>query len=418
MAPELVPELALLRSEALPTLLAAKRTKSGGRAAGRIMLVDALRGFALLGLYLVHCVEYFELYWRRPEPSHIHNAVDFLFADKAYAVFALLFGLSFFLFTNKGGRRRSNLSWRFAWRLILLVAIGYVYSLVYVSDILEVLGLLGFSLLLFNRLSNRILLILSFVLFMHPQLLIHAFTALTYSEEGYIPLYGILYAKAAEVFAHGGFWEVVRLNLWDGQLFKWSYLLESARLSSFAMLFIWGLLLGRVGFFVSPDQFLKQRRWALLLSLIASLLLHALKNFYDAMPLLQSHPAAKLSLQTLLESWSALAMTTTGVLLFMEAFSVRFCRRLLMMFAPCGQMSLTVYVGQGLLGVPVFYGYGLGWYQGMGQGRALFFGLGTFAVMTMFAHLWMRHYRYGPLEWLWRCGTYLSFEVPLRRVQV
>lgn len=418
MAPELVPELALLRSEACPTFRAATRTQFGGRAVGRIVLVDALRGFALLGLFLVHCVEYFELYWRRPEPSHIHNAVDFLFADKAYAVFALLFGLSFYLFTNGREGRRANLSWRFAWRLTLLMVMGYLYSLVYISDILEILGLLGFTLLLFDRLSSRTLLVLSFLLLMHPQLLIHIFAALTSSENGhYIPLYWILYAKAAEVFAHGGFWDVARLNLWDGQLFKWSYLLESARLSSFAMLFIWGLLLGRIRFFVAPDRFLKERRWGIALFFIASLLLHALASSFETAPFFDAHSAVKLSLGNILENWNALAMTIVGVLLFIEAFSINFCRPILRVFAPCGQMSLSIYVGQGLLGVPVFYGYGLGWYRDMGQQGALLFGLGAFAGMMMFAHLWMRYYRYGPLEWLWRCGTYLSFDQPLRRAR-
>lgn len=414
MASERVPELALLRSEAFPKLLtSARATFHGARPTGRIVLVDALRGFALLGLFLVHCVEYFELYWRHPEPSHIHNAVDFLFADKAYAVFALLFGYSFFLFINGRGRRQADVSGRFAWRLLLLVAMGYFNSLIYVSDILQVLGLLGLSLLLFNRLGNRTLLILSVMFLAHPHLLIHALIS---SEEGNkSQLYWMLYAKTAEVFAHGGFLDVVRLNLWQGQLFKWAYIFETARISSLAALFIWGLLLGRIGFFTEPDRFLKQRRWGILLSVMASLLLHALLNFYNAASLMQSHAAAKLSLANMLESWAALAMATAGVLLFVEAFSLGLCRRFLALFAPCGQMSLTIYVGQGLLGVTVFYGFGLGWYQDMGQGRALFFGLGAFAAMMLFAHLWMRHYRYGPLEWLWRCGTYLSFDVPLRR---
>ncbi|MGL6159024.1 hypothetical protein [Microbulbifer sp.] len=62
----------------------------------RLDLVDALRGFALLGLFLVHCLEYFELYWRDPEPSWVRDIVFYLFSGKAYAIFAMLFGLSFF----------------------------------------------------------------------------------------------------------------------------------------------------------------------------------------------------------------------------------------------------------------------------------------------------------------------------------
>ena len=61
----------------------------------RITVVDCLRGFALFGLFIVHMVEYFELFWYAPEWGWVHDTVFFLFGGKAYAIFALLFGLSF-----------------------------------------------------------------------------------------------------------------------------------------------------------------------------------------------------------------------------------------------------------------------------------------------------------------------------------
>ena len=61
----------------------------------RVDVVDALRGYALLGLFLVHCVERFELYWLDPVPDPWFDGVMAIFAGKAFAVFALLFGFSF-----------------------------------------------------------------------------------------------------------------------------------------------------------------------------------------------------------------------------------------------------------------------------------------------------------------------------------
>ena len=63
----------------------------------RITLVDSLRGFALMGLFLVHSIELFELYWKNPVDSKVHDIIFFLFAGKAYAIFAMLFGISFFI---------------------------------------------------------------------------------------------------------------------------------------------------------------------------------------------------------------------------------------------------------------------------------------------------------------------------------
>ena len=61
----------------------------------RVTMVDALRGWALLGLFLVHCVEMFELHWLDPRPDPWFDAVFAVFSGKAFAIFALLFGFGF-----------------------------------------------------------------------------------------------------------------------------------------------------------------------------------------------------------------------------------------------------------------------------------------------------------------------------------
>ena len=110
----------------------------------RIMLADSLRGFALMGLYIVHMVEYFELYWYKPEPGWVHNLIFFLFGGKAYGLFALLFGLSFFIILDNYQRRGQDFRLRFCWRLTLLLVFGYLHSLLYAGDILQLLALCGF----------------------------------------------------------------------------------------------------------------------------------------------------------------------------------------------------------------------------------------------------------------------------------
>src|SRR5688572_7527864 len=120
----------------------------------RIELVDALRGFALMGICLVHFMEYFELYWINQDPTFLHNFIFFLFAGKAYAIFALMFGLSFFIIMDNQAKKGVNFSYRFAWRLVVLLAIGYIHTLYYLGDILSVLGVIGLSLLFVQNLGN------------------------------------------------------------------------------------------------------------------------------------------------------------------------------------------------------------------------------------------------------------------------
>src|SRR6218665_3376113 len=124
-------------------------------ATKRIEVIDALRGFALMGICLVHCMEYFALYWVKPDPTALHKLVFFLFAAKSYAIFALMFGLSFFIIMDSQARKGVDFTYRFAWRLIILLAFGCIHTMLFISDILQILGIIGLSLLFVYRLNTR-----------------------------------------------------------------------------------------------------------------------------------------------------------------------------------------------------------------------------------------------------------------------
>src|SRR3569833_1092844 len=109
----------------------------------RIVLIDSLRGYALMGLFLIHMVEYFELYWDNPIPSRVNTAAFFLFGAKSYAMFALLFGVSFFIIMDRQAGKGVDFRLRFIWRLMVLLGIGLLHSLIYSGDILQILAITG-----------------------------------------------------------------------------------------------------------------------------------------------------------------------------------------------------------------------------------------------------------------------------------
>ncbi len=80
--------------------------------------------------------------------------------------------------------------------------------------------------------------------------------------------------------------------------------------------------------------------------------------------------------------------------------------------APAGRMALTNYLFQSLLCSLVFFGYGLG-HWGMGRAHQVLFVVVVFAFQIALSHLWLRSFRFGPMEWLWRAITY--WEVPAIR---
>ncbi len=71
-----------------------------------------------------------------------------------------------------------------------------------------------------------------------------------------------------------------------------------------------------------------------------------------------------------------------------------------------GRMALTNYVGQSLVMAALAEPWGLGWYGRLGGPELTVLAFVVFIVLASLSHAWLRHFRMGPLEWLWRCGTY------------
>ena len=64
--------------------------------ASRLELLILFRGFALMGLFLVHSVEMYETFWSHPDYGPVYQWTFGLFSGKAYALMALCFGVSFY----------------------------------------------------------------------------------------------------------------------------------------------------------------------------------------------------------------------------------------------------------------------------------------------------------------------------------
>ena len=79
-------------------------------------------------------------------------------------------------------------------------------------------------------------------------------------------------------------------------------------------------------------------------------------------------------------------------------------------FAPYGRMALTNYVMQSVIGTFLYFGWGLGYIGHFGALICFLMGIGLIIIQTLLSKYWLKSFRYGPLEWLWRCGTYLKWQ--------
>jgi uncharacterized protein len=83
-------------------------------------------------------------------------------------------------------------------------------------------------------------------------------------------------------------------------------------------------------------------------------------------------------------------------------------QRMLAWAAPVGRMAFSNYLGQSVILGWIFYGYGLGLFGRTSVTTALAIGLCVYAAQAGISAWWLRRYRYGPVEWLWRSLMYGS----------
>jgi len=83
-------------------------------------------------------------------------------------------------------------------------------------------------------------------------------------------------------------------------------------------------------------------------------------------------------------------------------------------FSSLGQMAFTNYLLQSLICTLIFFGYGLGYYGTIQRYEQVYFVLGVWLFQVLFSVVWLRYFRFGPLEWLWRSLTYWKMQ-PMKR---
>lgn len=389
----------------------------------RIDALDAMRGSALLGILLVHAMEHWSLpRYPQDTPAWL-QALDvrtmdlglFLFEGKAYAIFSLLFGLSFFLILDRWSARGLRFRTRFLWRLVLLAGIGYLHGIIYCGDILLTIAVLGLPLVFLYRRSDRALGWIAAALLMQvPIVWDTARLLLDPAFQPWRPQPWVDGGSAFAVYAEGSFGDVTAINLRDGQVARLWWAFESGRYLQMSGLFVFGLLLGRSRLFEDPMRCRRLARRVLIWGLAGFAVLYAAKFRLADRGIAV---AVRSQAGNLLAYYRSLAQAAVWISAFVLLWQWTRARGALRLLAPYGRLSLTCYVMQGLVGVPLFYGYGLALHRQLGPFASALVGGAIFVAQCAGANLWLRHFHYGPLEWLWRSATFLDFSTPLRRAQ-
>ena len=395
----------------------------------RIDALDALRGFALAGILLIHCMEHFELYVYPETTSPVMKWFDTTLAQllrtlvsgKAYAIFALLFGVSFFIQMDNGRQRGVDFRGRFIWRMALLYLFGYINGLMYAGEIFAVYAVMGLILIPLYKLPERWLKVLCVIALFHLPYLVCAVAMLVDPSIERAPLAGaleramVLFRESTTVYRDGTLAEVLSYNLWSGHEQKWLWIIGRTRLVQIVGLFTLGLLLARRGVHRDEEKMVWYAKRALGWGFVLMVAFSVVKNL---LPLGEwSRPTMRFAVD-MAKYYFDLGVFFMLLGGFLLAYFRLDARRVLDGLAPMGRMSVTNYMSQSLIGALLFFGYGFGLAEKLGPAVSIALGVGLVALQIYASRWWMRHYHYGPLEWLWRGLTRGTLRgVPFRKIR-
>jgi uncharacterized protein len=376
----------------------------------RTVLLDVLRGFALLGILLVN-------FWGARGTTlprvdgFVSSALEHAVQGSFYPLFAFLFGVGFGVQLLRARERGRGVALLYLRRMLVLFLIGTVHAIaIYPGDILWTYAFLGLFLVPLGRLPARALLVvilLLTVLQFGDRPVRDTITAWQGVDAQVERLRGDARNEASEIernrrrandgefsyaTAVAGNWSRYTRSIHDSRR------LERIVLSDILLLFLIGMYAARRRVF---ERAAERRRGFLVLA-AASVLTIALAHGYTAMELDWGARAG------LLQWWAgAKGPTFLYIALITLLFtSFRAAARALSVFAAPGRMALTSYLTQTVVITLLFAPYGLGLTSLTTTLQLLFCLAFFFLFQVPVSHWWLARYRYGPAEWLWRSATY------------
>ena len=392
----------------------------------RVFILDVLRGFALLGILMVNMPVFNSpmatligdmSLWTDPANMAARWVIDFFFHGKFYVLFSLLFGIGFYYFMRKADEAGGGIINLFRRRLLFLLLIGALHVLLlWYGDILLIYALFGFIMTWFRNKSDRSVLIWAIVFLLIPLV----FTGLFYSAVKMamdIPEVGAeleagfregeqqfmaLADRAMHVYSSGSFSEIMRIRLTE-----YSYVLGGifTFFPTVLSMFLLGLFAARKGYLENTTRHLSFFRKLCLVSLPFAIAGNWLIATYAPMA---SHIEPSRELLIMQAGFSVGGPATAFVYISLFVFWLRCeCGQwLVRKLAMTGRMALTNYLTQSIICTTIFYSYGLGLYGKMNFIYGILLTVVIFAIQLAWSDYWLRHFRFGPFEWVWRSLTY------------
>jgi uncharacterized protein len=382
------------------------------RPQGRIVVVDILRGFSVLGILLVNMLGFSGFLYGpadQIEPIHRYATlfIRFVAQAKFYTLFSFLFGWGMSVQLERAARRNARFVSLFVRRLLILLLIGLVHAtLIWDGDILVTYAVLGLPLILFRKLSDKALLVSVVICLLIPVLISTPGPAESFQEAYAAATDGLrqemMTGYQANVYATGTYWEVT-VHRWKNSIFGYTqFIYWSTHI--FAM-FLLGLYTGRHRILHDPQSHLPLLRrvmWrGLIVGGILNLVFVAATNRPSIVPP-GYYQLATRGARTI--GGSALCLCYVSIIVLLTQRPEWYNR--LSPLASVGRMALSNYLLHSVICTLIFNGYGLGLYGRFGPAITIILTFVIYRVQISTSGWWLDRFRFGPAEWLWRSLTY------------
>ncbi|WP_431136141.1 DUF418 domain-containing protein [Psychroserpens mesophilus] len=398
----------------------------------RIQFLDVLRGIAIFFIFSANIVVFSGFLFFPDEVKYpetilfLDKYLDFimftLVDGKFYSIFSLLFGIGCVIQYNNLNRNHRPFAPFFRRRMFWLLIIGLIHLyLFWLGDILTLYALLGFTLVYFIKLSDKKLLTLGALLILFPVFnwLFVTITDLNYAQ--------FFYKTSITYYKHFGF----PLAEWNGNIFpdfqkfemnesltdyfkmnigntfiRIGAILEEGRIFKVLGIFLIGIWAGRK---ILNENILNNTRFLkkiALLGILIGLPISITRTYIEFFGGGEDYWEL-LNIITYAFGTVPLAMGFAALLALLyfknpTAFLV---------FAPVGKLALSNYLFQTFISVLLFYGIGFGFTGKFGFTIVMGIAICIFIFQIIMSKLWLKYFRFGPFEWVWRQLTYRK---PLR----
>jgi uncharacterized protein len=402
----------------------------------RFLSLDALRGFALFGVLAVNIQCFAMIFPTLMDPTcfgdmtglnyWVAALTHILISSKFITLFSLLFGAGILLMTRnieKKGRKSAGKHYR---RMMWLIIIGLMHAyLLWYGDILVSYGLCGLLVFLFRKMSPRKLLIIGLIGICFVSLVMVLLSwSLPYWPEEQLKMSVQQMHPDAEYIA----WEInVYQGGWLNQMAHRVPTALSFQVPIFLLMMFWrttglmliGMALFKWGIFTAGQgtevsgrfDFKKLYRNFLIFGTVIGLAMVTagwFANFHHNW----SFDYSMFEGQQF-NYWGSLFLAGAylgGIMLICQSGKLpKLTRRL----AAVGRMAFTNYLMQTVICTTLFYGHGFGLFGKVNRTGQILIVILIFALQMWLSPLWLKHFRFGPMEWLWRSLTYRKMQ-PMR----